>query len=93
MDDNERAVLEIESEKGERAKAAWDTFIEPFFVAKTEQLFGTFIALPTTKPEDLMLVKMQANALESLKDELQGHINTGKLASKAIKDEDDANRE
>lgn len=89
MNDQERTVLEIESDRGRRAKSAWDTFILPFFNAKTNELFDVFKSLPTSNPESLMAVKMQVNALESLRDELQGHINTGKLATQSLKEEDD----
>lgn len=88
MDDDTRAVLEVESDKGVRARVAWETYIEPFFNKKTSELFEAFKIMPTTKPDDLMLVKMQLNALESMKDELQEHINTGILATKALNDEE-----
>jgi len=89
MDDNQRAFLEVEASMGNRAQSAFDNFFEPFFEKKTAELFQAFKELSTTKPDELMAVKMMTNSLESLRDEIQGIINTGKLASKEINDEEE----
>ena len=91
MNDDKRAILEIESAKGQRAEHAYETFFKPFFDKKNKELFDIFKDLPTSEPDKLMAVKMQTNALESLGDEIQTLINTGKLAAKSISEEDDGN--
>lgn len=81
-------VLEIEAARGEKYGRAWEELVEPFFEAKQLQLYEAFKELPTSNNEGLVILKMQSNALESLKDEFQHHINTGKLAKQTLEEEE-----
>ncbi len=91
MDNDHRALLQAEVAKGDSAQRAFDGFFEPFFEEKTAELFGTFKTMSSLDPDSLMVVKMMTNSLESLRDYIQEIINTGKLASKAINDEEKEN--
>jgi hypothetical protein len=88
MDDQLKLKLQMDSAHGEEYQRAWDSLIEPFFENKKKDLYEAFTDMGSTDADALMLIKMQANALESLKDEFQHHINTGKLARKAIEEEE-----
>ena len=88
MQDDLRQQLEIEDAKGSQYSSAWESMVEPFFKAKTEELYGRFLDVSVLEPDHLMVIKMQQNALASLKDEFEHYINTGTLARAALKEED-----
>ena len=73
-------VLLNESLQGQRYQAAWDEILRPFFAEKEMQLFAAFRDTPSDRTDLLVSLKMQSNALDSLKSEIQTHIDTGKLA-------------
>lgn len=70
----------IEREKAGKAKVSWDSFFGPFFAEKQTVLFEAFQVAEIRDTEGLIGIKMQLNALNSLKDEMLGYIETGKLA-------------
>lgn len=82
-----KELLETEAAIGDNYQRAWDGIVKPFFDLKTEELYGHFVNCPTTDERQLMLIKMQVNALNSLKDEFTSYINTGKLAKKQLEEE------
>lgn len=87
MDDGLENKLLQDSAKGERYQRAWDDLIEPFFLEKDHELYQAFKELPTTESDSLVLLKLQVNALEALRDEFKHYINTGRLAQKQLIEE------
>jgi hypothetical protein len=94
MDDHIRQKLEVESSIGDRYAHVYESLIKPFLAKKRDELFDAFQDLPTTKPDDLLTVKLQCNALSMLDDEFKHYIQTGQLAKQALnennEDEEDA---
>lgn len=80
IDDIERSKLEIEAATGEQYQRIMDDIMGDFFTKKQLELFGIFLNMSSKEPDALMLLKMQANAVESLKQEFEHFINTGKMA-------------
>ena len=81
MDDDQIAQLEGERSIGNRAKAANSEFFEPFFEEKEKVLIEAFRNVSVTNSEALLNIKLQFKALDTLNDELQSFIDTGKMAS------------
>lgn len=90
INDIERSKLEIEASIGDKYERIMDDVLTEFFVKAELEMFGVFLNIPTSKPEDLMALKMKANALESLKGEFKHFINTGKMARHTL-DNDEEN--
>jgi len=84
MDERETIQLTNEIEGGHKAQIAWDSYFEPFFKAKSAELYQTFKDLPTSNHSGLVTIKLQSNALASLEEELKHHIFTGKMAQQAM---------
>lgn len=80
-------ALEFEAAKGEEYQRAWESMVEPFFVQKSKELYEAFCEHPTTDRDGLTILKLQVNALHSLKDEFQSQINSGMLARKQLGEE------
>ncbi len=81
MDDKEEMQLVTERGKGESAKHAWEGFFEPFFDEKETVLIEAFRACGLRDEEGLVKIKMQFTAIDALKSELLGYMETGKLAN------------
>lgn len=76
--------LQVEAQKGEAAKMAWDHHVLPFFTEKESELFDAFKDASTVNREDIVLIKMQANVLSMIKDYFESKINTGILANNQL---------
>jgi len=87
VNDDQKHKLEVEVSLGENAERAFETYFEPYFEAKTLQLFEAFKNTSIVDEKSLMIIKQQAIAIDGLRDELKGHINTGVLASRSLSDE------
>lgn len=85
--DKEKLLLEVHLSEG--AKLAWEQFFAPYFDAKIVELFESFKNYPITDERGIMIIKQQAMALDGLKDELLHHINTGKMATKSLNEEEE----
>lgn len=81
--------LEVERAKGDDYQRVWDQKVGPFCEAKKAELFDAFINLPPTSEKELVVLKMMANAIQSLEEEFKSFINTGKLASTKLEEKND----
>jgi hypothetical protein len=86
MEESKKAALEVEKARGEEYGRIYKTYIEPFVQQKEEQLFGAFKEVSAADQDKLLLIRLQVNALESLKDEFQHYVRTGDLASVGLKE-------
>lgn len=82
--DEEKNILQMEIAKGRRASAANDEFFQPFFAEKEAVLIEAFRAVSVTDSEALLNIRLQFKALDTLRDELNRYIETGKMASKSL---------
>lgn len=90
MDDNTKLKLQMEQSRGAEYQRSWNTMVEPFVQRKKAELFEAFQDLPaTTSPEDLLMVKLQCNALQSLEDEFRHYITTGQMAQQSLNEEEE----
>ena len=79
--------LEIEIAKGDRYKHLYDEILEDFFEKKQAILFNAFTSVPVTKTEELVAIRMQSTALESLRSEFLTVIESGRLAKLQLNEE------
>lgn len=86
---NKDENLQREQAKGEMYQRAYDSTVQPFITAKQEELFSAFLTHPSTDTDGLVLIKLQLNTLQSMADEFQSYISTGKLAEQQLKDTHD----
>jgi hypothetical protein len=84
MDDRTRQILETERAIGDQHARAWGHTIEPFFVDKEKHLFEAFCQCPTNNKEMLLDIKLQQNALTSLKEHFESFITTGQMAVRQL---------
>lgn len=80
MDLREETQLSIERALGEKARNAWHEFFKPFFDQKEVVLIEAFRACGLRDEEGLVKIKMQFQAIDALRSELLGYMDTGKLA-------------
>lgn len=80
----EREILQSEVAKGRRAAAANSEFFQPFFDEKEEVLIEAFRTVSVTDSEALLNIKLQFKALDTLRDELNRYIETGKMANRSL---------
>lgn len=85
LTDEGKAALEVEVVKGARAEAVWKEFVEPFYVAKTAQLFNAFRDAPQRDVDGLIGIKLQLAALDAIKGEFANFMETGKIADFTLK--------
>ena len=76
--------LQNEQIIGGKAQHSYDQFIKGFIEEKRKVLFETFRALPLSAEQDIMEVKRMLYAVDTLDDEIQSVITTGKMASKTL---------
>ena len=83
---DERALIQLSTErdKGSRAQYAYDDFVAPFIEAKEAVLIEAFRVCEMRDEEGLIKIKMQFSAIDALKAEMLGYIETGKLASTTL---------
>lgn len=84
MDVIEERLLQ-EVDKANRYKNVWDEYLQPFFEQKEKDLFAAFKTISCHEPDTLMLCRMQCDALLSLRNEFETHINNGLIASQELK--------
>lgn len=82
----------MEQNNGSSATNAWNSFIGPYYDRKMAELFQAFMNAEMRDSEGLQGIKMQANALEGIKAEMMGYIETGKLASISLDEHEKATR-
>ena len=88
MNDEQITKAENDAAVGQRYKSMWNDLLEPFFTAKQYELFEMFQNVSSTDTDMLVAVRMQSNALTSLRDEISSFIETGKMAQQQLLDED-----
>jgi len=88
MNNEQRTTAENDAAVGQRYKSMWSDLLEPFFAAKQYELFEMFQNVSSTDTDMLVAVRMQSNALTSLRDEISSFIETGKMAQQQLLDED-----
>lgn len=69
---------------GKKAEQAYNGFIKPFIEDRKVTLFESFCEASIGEPEVLMEAKRLVTVICDLDDEIQGVINTGKLAAKSL---------
>lgn len=82
MNQNDKLTKEVL--QGHKYYEVWKELVQPFFDAKSAELFDAFVSHPTSDKEGLVLIKLQCNVLNQLQDEFMAHIQTGKLAQTQI---------
>ena len=92
---NDEVVITEQEEKlqneqllGNRARIAYDQFIHQFIEEKRMSLFMAFSNLPLSDTENLMEVKRMLYAIDSLETEILSVIDTGKMASMSLNEEE-----
>jgi hypothetical protein len=76
--------LQIEQDKGRRAKECLDEFFIPFFSEKNLQLFEAMNDAQLGDSEILNVIHHQMKSLEALRIHLQQFIDTGKMAELSL---------
>ena len=84
MQEHEQIQYETERDVGEKARHAWEGFFKPFFEEKSEVLIEAFRICEMRDEEGLIKIHMQFKAIDALRAELLGYIETGKLASVSL---------
>ena len=84
----EEAKLQNEQLLGNRAQIAYDQFIHQFIEDKRMSLFMAFSNLALTDTENLMEVKRMLFAIDALDTEILTVIDTGKMASMSLNEEE-----
>lgn len=80
MGQETRLALESEAEFGDRAKAAWKEFIEPFVTRKHDEIFEQFQSLSSEEKDGMQILNIYSKLLLSLEDEMHSFIRSGQLA-------------
>lgn len=80
-DDELDFKLKEEVRKAQSMRIACDDVLNGFFEAKTSQLFGAFVEAGVGDPKQLEGIHHACKALQSLQLEVQGIIDSGKLAA------------
>ncbi len=70
---------------GQKAKSAYDQFIEPFLKAKREDLFNAFQNVPIMQKDDLVEIKRMLMTLDALEIDVKNIIDTGIMATEQLK--------
>jgi len=84
MDDHLFNRLTDEVETANKASYANDQFIKPFINRKKAQLFDAFEAVEANNIEALKELKLMSLALSALEADVNSVIDTGKLASETL---------
>lgn len=84
-----KEFLEVEVSRGAEYERCYNSMVKPFIEAKKKELFEAFVSATNTSDSDLVKIKLQANALQSLEDEFTSFINTGKIASQQLEENND----
>ena len=84
----EKEKLHNEQLLGNRAQIAYDQFIHQFIEDKRMSLFMAFSNLALSDTENLMEVKRMLFAIDALDTEILTVIDTGKMASMSLNEEE-----
>jgi len=76
--------LTNERDKGAKAASSMTTFITPFIEEKEKVLVEAFRVCGMRDTDGLLAIKMQFSAIDALKAEMQGFLDTGNLASSTL---------
>ncbi|RKY42337.1 MAG: hypothetical protein DRP85_03360 [Candidatus Makaraimicrobium thalassicum] len=87
MLDHEREIYNVELLLAGRASKAYELFFKDFLEKKRATLFEAFQSLGNTDSGGLMEVKRMLHTLNSLEEEINTIINSGKLAQKSLEEE------
>lgn len=88
MTPEQREQLEHEQAAGVKAGHAYDHYIRDFCEQKRMALFMAFSNLPLTAEDEIMETKRMLYAIDTLENEIVSEIDTGKLASKALNEQE-----
>lgn len=81
--------LNEEVDLANRAEHAYTLFIKPFIQRKKDQLFEAFEATAISDTESLKEIKLMSVALSALDSEILSVIDTGKMASLSLNENED----
>ena len=84
MIESEQEQFEHEQLLGNRAQRSYDEFIKPFIEQKRLVLFDAFRQLSLSDETNIMEVKRMLSAVDALETEILTVIETGKLASESL---------
>lgn len=86
--DEKKRLLEVEKSKGEHYSRVWEGIVRPFFESKEEALIEAFRNASSEDTNVLLRLRMQFNAIESLKLEFMHYIETGRMAQQQLFEEE-----
>jgi len=89
MNEDLRSKLEDEVSKANAMSAAYNQVLGSFFENKQAQLFQAFAAVKSGDVDGLVGIHNASKALMSLELEIQGVIDSGKLAAAQIKEDEE----
>lgn len=93
MDAKQQEQLQNEQIAGGAALVSYQQFIKGFVDDKRASLFEAFRMLPITAELELMEVKRMLFAVDTLEQEIVNVIDTGKMASKTLADNEPKSEE
>ena len=73
--------LKDEIRRAEAMRGACNEALDEFFAAKTEQLFAAFVSTEVGDTDALSGIHHACRSIQSLQTEVQGIIDSGKLAA------------
>lgn len=88
LSEDDQIKLETERAIGAKHQKVWNEVIEPFFVARQEILFEAFKVADSKDKDQLQLIKLQSNVLEGMKVHFMHFIDTGRMASTTLDNEE-----
>ena len=83
MTSQDKAILEKEVDRGNKARSAYESYLKAHFTEKKQTLFDNFMKATFTERE---VISVTLNAIVSLERTIQTDIDTGKLAAKQLED-------
>ena len=86
MHDDKEDKLYQDMAKGDRYKSAWENLVKPFFDGKQVELFENYKQCSVSDSDTMKEIIHHSKVLDSLRDEFEHYVNTGKLAKKIIED-------
>ena len=91
MNEQQVEKLEHESAVGEQYRQTWNEFVSPFFNRKKQELYEAFLATDSDDADRLVNIRMHVSALDGLEAEFAHFINTGRMASQQLANEEKTN--
>lgn len=87
MNEAEKFQLEKEVAVAREKELVFNTHIKPFLDAKKYDLFEAFSMVSVTDTNALLNIRLQMQALTGLEADFQSYIDTGKIASFKLENE------